>query len=1007
MKNYHSIVFRGSLRTALVAVAGFSLFTGAFAQQGTTTTTTDDTVKLENFVVTGSYLPVTSEVGASPIVTIERSKVGLSGATDALKLLKTLTPFFAGNGNVGQELNNGGTGGTFVALRNLNTLVLLNGRRTAADLSNIPVSMIERVEILKDSASTVYGSDAIGGVINFILRKNYNGFEVGTRMSQTGNRDYQTKEAWLTGGVSFPGGSITVGAAYFENSQLGTNARKIAILSLEELVALGNEPTNPPNYFSGTFPGRVNNSVLAGAPQLVGKPGFNAAITTPPGKATPLDAPQSLAQLTAAGIYVPILQSAGGSFTTTNLLNTSLFNNALIVPTQRELYTMAGERELFGKSLEVFGDFYYADTLNGGTVLAPAPLASLAANTLTIPANNPFNLFGVTLGVGQASGAPNPRLRLIELGKRSSDNENFVTRVVAGFRGEINDKYSWESAFTYRKEEGPSLVNGGGLASIMNQAMIPLTANGGTTYVKDAQGRYLSTLTDSTGANLPIFNYFALPGFNDPRTLAAIKTDLFTTSFLDVRSVDFRLNGKPFALPAGDFAFVVGAEGRRERLANHADSNFTTGGALGFNKRVGFPGGQRSTRSAFVETSVPLVNDKMNLPLMNTVDLTAAFRFERLSPGGDAKTPKVGLLWKPIDNQFLLRATYSKGFIAPSISSLFGPPAGNSPTVSVPLSATGGTGPGGAANPITFVSGQFVPALQTSNPNLQASKSKSYTAGFVFAPKAFKGLSLTVDYYDISQDKIGGFDFNAIIADINAKGVNSKFAPGFTFVDGGGLTTATTNQATSTNIGGLTVATDPSGDQYTRGLDLMLDYKTTTDAYGFFNIGARANVLFDYVARVNSGAPYVQYARNFTDSLNGLGNSNGLLPSYILKPYLNWAYKDLKVSLSATYYPSVLAAGSLFGTTNSPLDLNSQRADGKAFTIPSYHTEDISFTYTVPNFGHNWMKDINVTAGVINLLNHQAFYIPGGGSDQSESNTNKSSYDIIGRQYFLEIKKAF
>ncbi len=976
----------------------------AIAQTAGASSTAGETVNLENFVVTGSYLPLTSEVSASPVVTIERSKVGLSGATDALRLLKTLTPYFAGNGNVGQELNNGGNGTTNVALRNLTTLVLLNGRRTSGDLSNIPIAMIERVEILKDSASTVYGSDAIGGVVNFILRKNYNGFELGARESSTQHRDYQTKEASLVGGVTFPGGSITVGASYFENSQLGTNSRHLAILSIEELNALGGNPGNPPSYFSGSFAGRVNNSILAGSPLLAGKPGFNAAINTPPGKATPNDPAQSLAQLTAAGIYVPILTSAGGSFSTTSLLNTAKFNNALIVPTRRELYTMSGERELFGKSLEVFGDFFYADTLNGGTVLAPAPLANLSSNTLTIPANNPFNLFGITLGIGQPSGAPNPRLRLEELGKRAIDSQNFVTRMVVGFRGEINDKYTWESAFSYLKQETASLVHGGGLASIMNQAMIPLTANGGTTYVKDAQGHYLSVLQDSTGANLPIFNYFALPGFNDPRTLAAITTELFTRAFADTRTVDFRLTGKPFALPAGDFRFVVGGEARRERLANHADSNFTTGGALGFNSAVGFPGGQRSTRSAFLETGIPLVNSKMNIPLMHTVDLTAAFRFERLTPGGDAKTPKFGLLWKPIDNQFLLRATFSKGFIAPTILALFGPPGGNSPTVSVPLSAVGGTGPGGAANPIQFVTGQFVSTIQTSNPNLQSSNSESYTAGFVYAPKQIKGLSVSVDYYHIKQDKIGGFDFNAIVADINAKGVGSKFAAGLIFNDGSRVTTAATNQVTSTNVSSLTLANDPSGDLFTSGLDIDVNYQVTTDAYGFFSVGARANVLGDFQSRANAGVPYAQFARNFTDGANGLGTPNGLLSGYILKPFINWAYKDLKVSLSSTYIPGVVAQGTLFGGAQAT---NNQRADGNAYHIPSYHTEDISFTYAVPDFGHTWLKDVSITGGALNLFDKKEVYVPGGGNGSSESNTNKSTYDIVGRQYFLELKKAF
>ena len=990
---------------ALLGV-GLSLFAAhaAFAQSPAVSDKKDETINLDKFTVTGSYLPLTAEVSASPVVILERSQIGLTGATDPLKLLKSLTPFFSGNGNVGQELNNGGNGSTNIALRNLTTLVLLNGRRTSGDLSNIPVAMIERVEILKDSASTVYGSDAIGGVVNFILRKNYNGFEVGGRMSRDAGNDYRTKEAWLVGGVTMPDGFITVGAQYFDNSQLGTTKRHLAVLTIEELNALGNSPGNPPNYFSGSFPGRVNNSILAGSPLLAGQPGYNAALTTPPGKATPLDAPQTLAQLTAAGIYVPILTSSGGSFATTSLLNTSLFDNALIVPTRRELYTMTGEKELYGKNLVAFGDFFYSDTLNGGTVLAPAPLASLTPNTLTIPANNPYNLFGRTLGVGQTSGAPNPRQRLVELGKRFVDNQNFVTRIVAGFRGEINDKYNWEAAFSYRKEQVTSLTNGGAAATVMNQAMIPLLSADGTQYIKNAKGQYLSMLTDANGNNLPIYNYFALPGFNDPATLAAIKTDLFTTGLADVRMVDARLVGKPFELPAGDFSFVLGGESRRERLENHADSNFTTGGALGFNKQVGFPGGQRSTRSVFLETDIPLVSPKMNMPGVNTLDLTAAYRAEFLSPGGTAKTPKFGVLWKPIDNQLVVRATWAEGFIAPSIGALFGPPGGNSPTVSVPVSATGSTGPGGAATPITLVSGQFVGTLETSNPNLQASKSQSYTGGIVYSPKQLKGLSLSVDYYHIKQDKVGGFDYNAIVADINAKGVGSKYAAGLTFNDGSKVTTATTNQITSTNVSQLVLATDPQGDQMTSGIDLDLDYKLDTSASGYFDFGVRANYLLSYKARANPGVPYAEYAGVFTDGANGLGLANGNLPRYVLKPYINWAYKDVKVSLSATYLPSVNAPGDLFGGA-SPI--NDFRADGKAYTLKSYETVDLSATYTLPNFGHSWAKGVSVTAGVINLFDNQAFYVPGGGSGSSEANTNKTTYDIIGRQYFLELKKNF
>ncbi|MBI2784763.1 MAG: TonB-dependent receptor plug domain-containing protein [Gammaproteobacteria bacterium] len=993
----------GRARLLALALPVFAA-TAAFAQTAASPAE-GEPVKLEKFTVTGSYLPLTAEVSASPVVILERSKVGLTGATDALQLLKSATPFFSGNGNVGQELNNGGSGQTFASLRNLTTLDLINGRRSFGDLSNIPVSMIERVEILKDSASTVYGSDAIGGVINFILRKNYNGYEVGARQLQSQDNQYNTHEAWMTAGVTVAGGFITVGAQYFENSQLGTVSRPLSTLSLEALVAIGGNPANPPNYFSSSFPGRVTNDILAGLPQLQGKPGYNAAIRSTPGRSTPLDAPQTLAQLRTAGIYVPILTTAGGSFTTASLLNTSLYDNALIVPTKRKIYTLTGEKELMGKKLVAYADFLYSDTDNAGTVLAPAPLASLQAAFLTIPANNPYNVFGVTLGLGQAAGAPSPRFRLEELGKRTDDNQRFYTRTVVGFKGDINDNYSWDVAFMSLKGQRTRLTVGGGIGSVLNQAMIPLLDTTGTQYVKNARGQYLSVLTDATGANLPIFNYFALAGFNDPATLAAIRTDLFRTSFFDTRSVDFRLNGRPFTLPAGDFNFVLGGESRRERVANHADSNFTTGGALGFNAVTGFPGGARRTRSVYAEAAVPLTNTKMNVPGAYTLDLTLGYRAEFLSPGTNtAKTPKVGLLWKPFDNQLVIRGTWNKGFIAPSILALFGPPGGNSPSVSVPLSAAGFTGPGGAATPISFVSGQFLPTIETSNPNLPPSRSESYGAGFVYSPKQVKGLSFSMDYYHIKQDGIGGFDYTGIAADLNAKGVNSIYAAGLIFVDGSRMTTAATNQVTSTNVASLTLATNPQGDQWTDGLDLDVDYKMNTADMGYFNYGAKANVLFNYKGRANPSKPYVQYARNFTDSGNGLGNSQGNLPSFVLKPYLNWSYKDVRASLSATYLPEVWAQGSLFGGAQA---LNNQRADGKAYKLKSYTTVDLSATYVVPHFGRDWAKGFAITAGVLNLADNRAFYVPGAGSDQSEANTNKSTYDIIGRRFFLELKKEF
>lgn len=975
---------------------------------------------LDSYVVTGSYLPVSATVTASPIVTIERSEIGRTGTTDALRLLKSLTPVFAGNGNVGNEVDNGGYGESYVALRNLSTLVLVNGRRLAnspfssntsaatipvVDLNTIPMGMIERIEVLKDSASTIYGSDAIGGVINVILRKDYNGAEIGTRYGTDRGGDYQTKEVWVVGGVAHAGSSITVGAQYFENTALSTLQRPLSTLSPSQLAAIGQNPAVLPSYMSSSFAGRNGNYVIAGSPLAVGAPGYNAAIKSLPAKASPNATPMTTAQLVAAGYYIPISstplsQAAGGTAT---ILNTAEYNNPLVLPNQRSQAFASGERELAGKNFRLFGDFLYSKTVNGGSGLAPAPLSSVGGVNLTIPANNPYNLFGIPLGVNGAAGAPALRSRLVDLGNRYSENTVDMYRLVLGFRGDINEDWSWETALNFARATGEQHIFGGANGAVMNQELIPLlNATGG--YVYDANGRPLSAYVDKNGKNVPVYDWFGVGGTNAPETIEALRTTLFKSAQIDQRSVDFRVTGKPFELPAGPLAIAVGGESRRERLSSQADSNYTTGLALGYNASASFDHGSRSTRAAFIETNIPLASAKNGIPFAHQLDLTAAVRLEHIIPGGDATTPKFGLHWLPMGQDLVLRGTYSKGFIAPSIFALYGPASQNSPTLTV-LEGNGSSGSGGSTG--RLVTGQFISQdVELSNVNLKASHSESFTAGFVYSPKQLKGLSFSADYYHIRQDKVGGFDYTAIAADLNAKGAASMYAPNFRFVDGTQLTSAAPNQVTSTNFGSLNVVYNPIGNQWTDGLDLATAYKFKTERYGWFDVGADANVIFNFKARTTPTTPYYQYARVFTDSANGRGNQQGLLPSYTLKTHLNYSYRDLQASIQLNHLPRVTAPGTAFGS--GPNEVNSQRADGKAYTIPSYTTVDLSVTYTLPDFGRNWARGFSVTAGVNNVFDRDAPFVPGGGSGGgTEGNTVKYAYDMIGRFAFLELKKAF
>lgn len=1004
--------------TAVLSLLGAAgLVQHLSAQTGTSSGTTapDSVNKLEAYTVTGSYLPVSAAVTASPVVTIGQAEAGQSGATDPLRLLRQLTPLFAGNGNTGTEANNGAGGETNVALRNLPTLVLINGQRLTTsgftgntsspqvDLNTIPVAMIDKIEVDKDSASTVYGTDAIGGVVNIILKKNYNGFELGARWGQTGNADYRTKDIYLIGGAALNGTSLTVAAEHFENNALLTTSRSIATLTPAQINALGFNVTS--SVYSGSYAGRVGNDVLAGSTEIaIGSPGFNASITSPGVKTNPNAAPVTLAQLEASGVYLPVATATkvGQSVGSPTALNTTLFGNPLIVPTRRNQFVGTGEKELFEKYLVVYGDFLYASTVNSGSTLAPAPVAGVGpagANTLTIPANNPYNVFGIAF-----PGAISARTRLEELGKRYSRIDTNTWRIVTGLKGQINERYSWDVSYAYSRSSDLNRTFGGGNGANMNKAMIPLLdANGNYTY--NAAGKPLSTLQDSAGNNVPVYNFFALPGFNDPATLALIRTTLFQSGETSLHDIRALLKGNPIDLPGGPLNFDIGYEERSESIATSVDGLYSNGLALGFNTASNFPGGSRSSAAVFGELDIPIFGERQALTGLHVVDLTLGYRYEKNKPGGNASSPKIGLRWLPIDDQLALRATASRGFIAPSIFALFGPSQGNSPTFTILQGDSSKTtgGPGGSLTTTTIIQGT---ATQLSNPTLKPSVSKAVTAGIVYSPKAVKGLSMSVDYYKISEDRVGTFDYTGIVADLNAKGSASVYAPGFLFADNSKLASTAANQVNALNFGSISVQRNPNGDQYTNGVDIAVDYKLSTATLGTWGAGASTNILFNYIARAGASLPYYQYARNYTDGTNSKGQTNGLLPSYILKGYLNNVYGPLTSSAFFNYIPSVTSSGSLFGDF-APTSLNTRTLNGKPQTIPSYFTMDLAVNYSVPNFGRNYLRGISLTVGVNNVFGKNPPYVAIDGNEPGENNTVESTYDIIGRYYFVELKKAF
>src|SRR6266446_3453627 len=223
---------------------------------------------MKPMIVTGSYIPTAETVGPAPVQTITAAEIEKVGAQDVLDLVKKVSTAFGGNVNVGQTVNNGGFGEANIAIHNLQTLVMVNGRRLGksafsngqfVDLNTIPLSMIERIEILKDGASALYGSEAVGGVINIITKKDYNGSEIsGSYGFATGRGDVTERRASAVSGITAEKGSFIAGVQYYHMDPLITSDRDIPSLSRNQLTALGIDPSAS-GYFSPSFPGKIQS----------------------------------------------------------------------------------------------------------------------------------------------------------------------------------------------------------------------------------------------------------------------------------------------------------------------------------------------------------------------------------------------------------------------------------------------------------------------------------------------------------------------------------------------------------------------------------------------------------------------------------------------------------------------------------------------------------------------------------------------------------------------------
>ena len=1052
IKNPPSKVSFSPRRTLLLGLAGSCIGATAALAEDTNAPTT-----MKPVVITGSLIPTAETVGPAPVQTIGAAEIERAGAQDVLDVVKKLSTVFAGNNNVGQTVNNGGFGEANVRIRNLPTLVMVNGRRLAksafsngenVDLNTIPLAMVERIEILKDGASALYGSEAIGGVVNIITKKDYNGAEISGRYGFSPKAGHVTEQrASVVSGVTTEKGSFIAGAQYYHEDPLITRNRAVPSLSRDQLTALGIDPSSS-GYFSPSFPGKIQsvhlvlvgtnlvpksvsyllaNSPFLGPQSPTGSPfpGYNPNLMGGPNGTTPGSPPvfpgQTFSGIGSVDDYNNYAYAHGyrdhpgstdglgpyvalpAAFRTAGLLNTALFDgHASILSQDRKQAFASGEYDLFGKQMQFFGQFLFANTESIGG-LAPSPVIGLDPinSNINVPADNPYNPFGVALGPdGVPGNLSNNRVRsrFIQSGPRIFDNQTDFYHIVAGLKGEFENGYTYNAAYTWNQGDQiqftRNAINGAALDEALQPNADPALAAAG-----------LSRLRDGNGNLVPMYNIFFSPtapyptamGPNSPDTLRAISTSLYEIGKATEWDMDGNITGEPLDLPGGKLAVAVGGGFRSEALAIDFDGLTRIGKVPGLNAAEP-TSGHRDSWAGYIETRIPITSPDMNVPGFHSFELTAAGRYETIDPGGDSAVPKVLVRWQPLDEQVTLRGSYSQSFVAPTTFDLFGGAAQNNPVLSFPDGTIQAT------------------TRNVSNPNLKAVDAENYGGGIVVTPKIIPGLTVSVDYFHVkTTHDIFRDSEQAILNDLNKNGSNSKFVLNYRDIGGNRLMTPATNQVTTTSYGTMNVPFENGASTETDGLDLGANYQLPLDPnkYGKVNVFANAtvtfNLLYDDPTIHNNPngltGPY-QYAGQYTDRANGIGGGQGLIPDWAISMGLTWQYRDFTYNITARYIPSVKDEGDAFpsvGTVdNNGLPFNDFTLNGSTWTIQSWYSIDMQLAYDFKAEG-KWYNGTRLAVGCNNVTDEAPPII----ASSFEENTDKSSYDILGRFIYFEVSKKF
>jgi len=1010
--------------SAAPAILGASLIaTAAFAQDAPQGAEADagDTI-----VVTGSLIRNPNLERSTPVTATTSDQIELkqnNTAEDILREIPGIVP------SIGSAVNNGNGGASFVNLRGLGenrNIVLVDGDRLVPagldgvfDLNNIPVALIERVDVLTGGASTTYGADAISGVVNFVTKNDFAGLEgtVSNQLTEEGDGNYFRADLTLGANFDDGKGNVVFSIGYQQSDPVYQGGRDFSVNNIDSYSgAIGGSGTSTPSRFSGTNPSG-----------------------------------------TATGNGTRQVTADGTGFRPTTAFDAYNFNPFNVFQTPFERFNMfgAGHYEV-SDAVEVYTrGIFSKNTVK--TIIAPSGAFGIAVD---IPLSNPFlttaqrNAFcqrntasaaNIALGVytplysaaecAAAATATDPNdpnyrevttalsRRSTELGPRISEFTTTFFDYKAGLRGGITDTINWDVSGAYGESEQTQTQKGYWLNSRVRQA---LQATSTTECLDTSNGCVPLNVFGPDGSITSEMN-----GFLNANSQVVTKTSL--------AQANATINGDfgwsiPWASDA--VAFAIGGEYRKYTASQESDLLSQSGDLGGAGGAAPNIAGGYDVYEAFGELVLPLVQDK---PFFQDLTLEAGIRYSKYSvdapsnPSYKTTTWKAGGSWTPVDS-IKVRGNYAHAVRAPNIAELFNPV--NTLLTNLGTDPCSGSAPLANANLAAVCVAQGAPATTigsiTNDPagqvnytgggnlNLSPEKSNSWTLGVVFQPEFFRGFSATVDYYNIKiTDAITSpTPGDAIGACFNNITAASATDPACTQIRRNPLTGELFGEAATTP--GLALQTSNLGKLSTDGIDFSLNYQKDV---GF------ANLALSLTGNWTNSSKFQATSVSLDRECVGYYSVNcaSIQPKWQFSQRTTLAFKTFDVSLLWRYIDSVKfepqqMADDMAAAMAANVDENGVTLPLADQGCPNYTTTDEGGCIVNPEFrkikaehyfdltGRFHVSDqITITLTAQNILNNKPKVVGNsiGSTTYNSGNVYPSTYDSLGRRYAVAAKFRF